>query len=116
MELLARWDRHSAGYQAGAQLSTDVARYGPDIPTENELGLLGHLRSGSSVKEMWGSSGVRRRRAIRSSRPPNGSTWVVSAPRLLRPSHCSAEHHAADGERARAAAAMGFQGCSTDGE
>ena len=30
----AAWDRHSAAYQAGAQLPTDVAHYGPDIGTE----------------------------------------------------------------------------------
>src|SRR2546429_6572833 len=47
----AAWDRHSAGYQAGAQLPTDVAHYGPDIPTETELRLLGKL-AGKRVLEL----------------------------------------------------------------
>jgi SAM-dependent methyltransferase len=47
----AAWDRHSAGYQAGAQLPTDVAIYGPDIATEAELRLLGNL-SGKRVLEL----------------------------------------------------------------
>ena len=38
------WDRHASGYQAGARLSTEVAHYGPDIPTEDELRLLGDLK------------------------------------------------------------------------
>jgi SAM-dependent methyltransferase len=45
------WDRHSAAYQAGARLPTDVAHYGPDIPTEDELRLLGNL-SGKRVLEL----------------------------------------------------------------
>src|SRR5438445_8830829 len=47
----AAWDRHSAGYQAGAQLPTDVAHYGPDIGTEAELRLLGDLK-GKRVLEL----------------------------------------------------------------
>ena len=45
------WDRHSAQYQAMAQLPTDVAHYGPDIPTEAELRLLGDLK-GKRVVEL----------------------------------------------------------------
>ena len=47
----AAWDRLSPGYQAGAKLPTDVAVYGPDIPTESELRLLGTL-SGKRVLEL----------------------------------------------------------------
>jgi SAM-dependent methyltransferase len=39
----AAWDRHSAAYQEGARLPTDVAHYGPDIGTEADLRLLGDL-------------------------------------------------------------------------
>ena len=45
------WDRHSAAYQAAAHLPTDVAHYGPDIPTEAELRLLGDLK-GKRVLEL----------------------------------------------------------------
>jgi SAM-dependent methyltransferase len=48
---VAAWDRHSAGYQAGAQLPTDVAVYGPDIATETEFRLLGNL-NGKRVLEL----------------------------------------------------------------
>lgn len=47
----AAWDRHSAAYQAGAALPTDVAHYGPDIGTERELRLLGNL-DGKRVLEL----------------------------------------------------------------
>jgi SAM-dependent methyltransferase len=47
----AAWDRYSAVYQAGAQLPTDVAHYGPDIPTEADLRLLGDVR-GKRVLEL----------------------------------------------------------------
>jgi SAM-dependent methyltransferase len=47
----AAWDRYSAVYQAGAQLPTDVAHYGPDIPSEADLRLLGDLR-GKRVLEL----------------------------------------------------------------
>jgi len=45
------WDHVSAAYQAGARLPTDVAHYGPDIPTETELRLLGELK-GKRVLEL----------------------------------------------------------------
>src|ERR1700722_10197061 len=47
----AAWDRYAALYQAGAQLPTTVAHYGPDIPTEADLRLLGDLR-GKRVLEL----------------------------------------------------------------
>jgi SAM-dependent methyltransferase len=47
----AAWDRHSAGYQEGARLSTDVAHYGPDIGTEADYRLLGDLK-GKRVLEL----------------------------------------------------------------
>ena len=47
----AAWDRYAAAYQSGAQLSTGTAHYGPDIPTEAELRLLGDLK-GKRVLEL----------------------------------------------------------------
>ncbi len=47
----AAWDRHSAGYQEGARLPTDVAHYGPDIGTEADFRLLGDLK-GKRVLEL----------------------------------------------------------------
>jgi SAM-dependent methyltransferase len=47
----AAWDRHAAAYQAGAQLPTDVAHYGPDIGTEEDFRLLGDLK-GKRVLEL----------------------------------------------------------------
>jgi SAM-dependent methyltransferase len=47
----AAWDRHSASYQAKAKLPTDVAHYGPDIPTDAEFRLLGDLK-GKRVLEL----------------------------------------------------------------
>jgi SAM-dependent methyltransferase len=47
----AAWDRYATAYQSGAQLPTSVAHYGPDIPTEAELHLLGDLR-GKRVLEL----------------------------------------------------------------
>lgn len=47
----AAWDRHSAAYQAGAALPTDVAHYGPDIGTERDFRLLGNL-DGKRVLEL----------------------------------------------------------------
>ena len=47
----AAWDRHSAAYQAGARLPTDVAHYGPDIGTEADFKLLGDLK-GKRVLEL----------------------------------------------------------------
>lgn len=40
----AAWDHYAAAYQEAAALPTDVARYGPDLPTEADLRLLGDLR------------------------------------------------------------------------
>ena len=45
------WDRYSASYQSAAQLSTDVVHYGPDIPSEDQLHLLGDLK-GRRVLEL----------------------------------------------------------------
>jgi ubiquinone/menaquinone biosynthesis C-methylase UbiE len=50
-DIAAAWDRHSAAYQEAARLSTLIAHYGPDIPTEAELRLLGDLR-GKKVLEL----------------------------------------------------------------
>jgi SAM-dependent methyltransferase len=47
----AAWDKYAAAYQAAARLPTDVAHYGPDIPTEAELRLVGHLQ-GKRVLEL----------------------------------------------------------------
>ena len=47
----AAWDRYTAAYQARAQLSTTSAQYGPEIPTEATLRLLGDLR-GKRVLEL----------------------------------------------------------------
>jgi SAM-dependent methyltransferase len=51
VEPAAVWDDYAAVYQAAAQLPTTVAYYGPDIPTEEELHLLGDLR-GKRVLEL----------------------------------------------------------------
>ena len=50
-DLVTAWDRHSAAYQDAAKLSTNVAHYGPDMPTEAELRLLGDLK-GKKVLEL----------------------------------------------------------------
>ncbi len=47
----AAWDRHAAAYQARAQLSTTSAHYGPEIPNEAALRLLGDLK-GKRVLEL----------------------------------------------------------------
>lgn len=47
----AAWDRFSAAYQAEARLPTDAAHYGPDIPTETDLRLLGSVK-GRRVLEL----------------------------------------------------------------
>ena len=47
----AAWDRHSATYQQGARLPTDVAHYGPDIGTEADFRLLGDVK-GKRVLEL----------------------------------------------------------------
>jgi ubiquinone/menaquinone biosynthesis C-methylase UbiE len=50
-DIATAWDRHAAAYQDAAQLSTSVAHYGPDIPTEADLRLLGDLK-GKRVLEL----------------------------------------------------------------
>jgi SAM-dependent methyltransferase len=50
-ENAAAWDRYAATYQAQAQLSTSTANYGPEIPTEAGLRLLGDVR-GKRVLEL----------------------------------------------------------------
>jgi SAM-dependent methyltransferase len=50
-DIAAAWDRHSAAYQEVARLSTSVAHYGPDIPSEADLRLLGDLK-GKKVLEL----------------------------------------------------------------
>jgi SAM-dependent methyltransferase len=50
-DIAMAWERHSAAYQDAAQLPTNVAHYGPDIPTEADLRLLGDLR-GKKVLEL----------------------------------------------------------------
>src|SRR6059036_1587891 len=47
----AAWDRHSAAYQAGARLPTDIAHYGPDIATEADFKLCGDVK-GKRVLEL----------------------------------------------------------------
>lgn len=47
----AAWDRYALDYQAAARLPTDVAHYGPDIPNEADLRLLGELK-GKRVLEL----------------------------------------------------------------
>ncbi len=47
----AAWDRFATAYQEGAKLPTGVAHYGPDIPTEAQLHLLGDLK-GKRVLEL----------------------------------------------------------------
>jgi len=42
-EGVAAWDAYSEAYQERMQLPTTVVSYGPDIPTEGELRLLGDL-------------------------------------------------------------------------
>jgi len=41
---ISAWDRYAADYQAESRLPTDVAQYGPDIPTEGDLRLVGDVR------------------------------------------------------------------------
>ena len=38
------WDRYSSAYQAAARLPIDVAHYGPDLPTEADLRLVGVVK------------------------------------------------------------------------
>src|SRR3990172_9128619 len=37
------WDRSAAAYQAAVDLPLDVAHYGPDVPDESELHLIGDV-------------------------------------------------------------------------
>lgn len=50
-EIAAAWDRGAEQYQASANLPTDVVTYGPDLPTEAELRLLGDVK-GKRVLEL----------------------------------------------------------------
>lgn len=51
VEIAMAWDRFSAEYQRSAALGSEAAHYGPDIPTEAELRLLGDLK-GKRVLEL----------------------------------------------------------------
>jgi ubiquinone/menaquinone biosynthesis C-methylase UbiE len=55
-ETAAAWDRGAEAYQARANLPTDVVTYGPDLPTEAELRLLGDLK-GKRVLELGCGAG-----------------------------------------------------------
>jgi SAM-dependent methyltransferase len=50
-DIVSAWDHHAATYQDAAKLPTSVAHYGPDIPTEADLRLLGDLK-GKRVLEL----------------------------------------------------------------
>lgn len=50
-DISSAWDQFSGEYQKQAQLRTDTAHYGPDIPTEADLRLLGDLK-GKRVLEL----------------------------------------------------------------
>src|ERR1700752_4948414 len=50
-DIAAAWDRGAADYQARANLPTDVAHYGPELPSEAELRLLGDVK-GKRVLEL----------------------------------------------------------------
>ncbi|GAC1313508.1 MAG: class I SAM-dependent methyltransferase [Acidimicrobiales bacterium] len=39
------WDQYAAAYQAAIRLPTDVAHYGPDLPTEADLRLVGEVKA-----------------------------------------------------------------------
>lgn len=51
IDIATAWNQFSADYQRDAALPTDVAHYGPDVPTEAELRLLGDLK-GKRVLEI----------------------------------------------------------------
>jgi SAM-dependent methyltransferase len=56
----AAWDHYASAYQAEVRLPTDVVSYGPDIPTDADLHLLGDLK-GKRVLELGcggGQTGV----------------------------------------------------------
>jgi ubiquinone/menaquinone biosynthesis C-methylase UbiE len=50
-ENASAWDRYAAAYQTRSQFSTSTAYYGPEIPTEASLRLLGDLK-GKRVLEL----------------------------------------------------------------
>lgn len=50
-DIATAWDRGAASYQAAAALPTDVAHYGPGLPSEADLRLLGDLK-GKRVLEL----------------------------------------------------------------
>jgi ubiquinone/menaquinone biosynthesis C-methylase UbiE len=50
-EIISAWDQFSDAYQRNAKLASDAAHYGPDIPTEADLRLLGDLK-GKRVLEL----------------------------------------------------------------
>ena len=51
IDLRAAWNRISAGYQAQHQITADAAHYGPFMPDENELRLLGDV-AGQRILEL----------------------------------------------------------------
>lgn len=51
IDMRAAWNRISAGYQAEHQIPTDAAHYGPFLPSEAELGLLGDV-AGRRILEL----------------------------------------------------------------
>ncbi len=50
------WDRSAAAYQASVDLPLEVAHYGPDVPDESELRLLGEVE-GKRVLELGCGAG-----------------------------------------------------------
>ncbi|HET6966004.1 MAG TPA: class I SAM-dependent methyltransferase [Acidimicrobiales bacterium] len=50
-EIMSAWDQFADEYQRNARLGTDTAHYGPDVPTEADLRLLGDLK-GKRVLEL----------------------------------------------------------------
>lgn len=50
-DISSAWDQFAGDYQRQARLGTDTAHYGPDIPTEADLRLLGDLK-GKRVLEL----------------------------------------------------------------
>jgi SAM-dependent methyltransferase len=51
IDMRSAWNRTSARYQARHQISVEAAHYGPWMPTENELRLLGDVR-GKRILEL----------------------------------------------------------------
>ncbi len=50
-DIIRAWDQFADDYQRKAQVGTDAAHYGPDVPTERDLRLLGELK-GKKVLEL----------------------------------------------------------------